>query len=322
MIIFFSLCTIPSGYVGAQVYSQFVKEVRKEVFAQSKSSSFPPINRKEDIVPVPQGYYVKRGADLMRTFKPGLPILDSFAVYAVIKKDSAIIGVAENNGTGKFGFMTRGEFESIGRKQSEEITIRMIEKAFAYYKVHSLYFVYFFPEQRSRHEILAFVSKNNTYYIDRQLNVYKKLKDWILKYYDAPVFEQQMDEQFIRWQLKKDLTLPIARQLISDDYSYYAITNPTDTAGIMERFVKEIRKEKNMPDSVSNEMQLAILRNLPTAPLYSRQKKRVIRFLDKDIAYIIADFMTAKEREEYDRHRALKRWLLQKAWEMTQVEKK
>jgi hypothetical protein len=86
--------------------------------------------------------------------------------------------------------------------------------------------------------------QEKTFFIDRQLKIYKSLPDIMKKRYGKkePKHKQQevtqkLDEEHIRLKLQKELTLEDAKRLTEEDYIQYAQHHPQDTAGVLRRFL-------------------------------------------------------------------------------------
>jgi hypothetical protein len=133
-------------------------QLEDKILNQSKrENSSLNIKNREDIIAVPIYYYACPGADILENKKPCEPIIDSFASYAVLMNKDQVKGIAQNTGKTKFGFYTVAELQRLKRKGAEDTTYRMIQLA----RSHSsnYFFIYFFPGERNRYEIIGVVEK-------------------------------------------------------------------------------------------------------------------------------------------------------------------
>ena len=181
----------------------------------------------------------------------------------------------------------------------------------------AFYFLYFFPWERYRYELIAFVEKGQTKYINRRLKVYNSTRQLVNEHYPSrPEFISRMDEQQIKKLLQRRLTFEEARKITADDYIQYAQRNPQDTAGIMKRLLQELKEQFKLADTATDRLEKNIRERLTKVPLF-RDKRYTLRvpLFDRNIFSIFRDFATPQQLNDYLEYRRRRNWLIQKAYE-------
>ncbi len=296
------------------------KQLENRILAQSKKENALRVKDRTDIIAVPIYFYACPGTEIVENKKWCVPIIDSFAAYAVIMNKNEMKGIAQNTGKNKFGFYTITELQRLKRKEYEDSTYRMIRMARSLSP--NYFFLYFFPAERNRYEIIVVVQKGKTKYIDRNLEVHDNLKELVTDRYETKEkFIKKMDDQHVKRILQKNMTFDEARKITEEDYIQYAERNPWDTAGTVQRFLKEFTMQVQLPASKKEELKTAVLEGLWQAPLY-RDKRYSMRIplFDKNIFPWVCSFATPEQLKKYQEYRSIRSWLVRKAYEKLSME--
>lgn len=293
--------------------------LENQIQAQSKKENALRIRDRADIIAVPIYFYACPGADIWENKKSCWPIIDSFAAYAVIMNKNKMKGIAQNTGKKKFGFYTITELQRLKRMEYEDSTYRMIRLARSLSS--NYFFLYFFPSERNRYEILEVIQKGKTKYITRDLKVYQNIKELITDRYETKErFIKRMDDQHVKRILQKNMTLADAKQITEDDYIQYTERNPWDTAGIIQLFLKEFTAQVQLPASKKEELEASVLQGLQQAPLFKDKRFSIrIPLFDKNIFPLVCSFATPEQLTKYQDYRSIRNWLVKKAYEKLSV---
>lgn len=125
-----------------------------------------------------------------------------------------------------------------------------------------------------------------------------------------------MDDQYIRAKLQKEMTFEVAKEITEQDYIQYSLNHPKDTAGTLKRFMDEFTRYVPLDTMKKAQLQEKILRDLEHAPLFKDNKKSYrIPFLYRNIFPFVEPFATEQQLNEYKKYRALRNWLVKKAYE-------
>ena len=296
------------------------KHLENRILDQSKKENVLKVKDRADIIAVPIYFYACPGWEIVENKKWCVPVVDSFAAYAVIMNKNEMKGIVQNTGKRKFGFYTITELQRLKRKENEDSTYQMIRLARSLSS--NYFFLYFFPAERNSYEIMGVIQKGKTKYIDRNLKVYQNLNELVTERYDTRAkFIKRMDDQHIKRILQRNMTFEEARKITEEDYIQYAERNPTDTAGIMQRFLKEFAAQVQLPASKKDELKPTILQGLPQAPSF-RDKRFSMRipFFDKNIFPLVCSFATLEQLKNYQEYRGIRNWLIRKAYEKLSME--
>jgi hypothetical protein len=169
---------------------------------------------------------------------------------------------------------------------------------------------------------MAVVQKGKTKYIGRNLKVYQSLRELVTdKYETTQKFVRKMDDQHVKRILQKNMTFDEARKITEEDYIQYTERVPFDTAGIMQRFIREFSMQVQLPASKKEELKTAILEGLEQAPSF-RDKRFTMRipFYDKNIFPLVCSFVTLDQLKKYQEYRSVRNWLVKKAYEKLSME--
>jgi hypothetical protein len=80
--------------------------------------------------------------------------------------------------------------------------------------------------------------------------VYQSLRELVTdKYETTQKFVRKMDDQHVKRILQKNMTFDEARKITEEDYIQYTERVPFDTAGIMQRFIREFSMQVQLPAS-------------------------------------------------------------------------
>jgi hypothetical protein len=299
-----------------QDISRWKNQLEMHILDQSKNDSFLRANTPFAISAIPICYYPCSGSDLFSKKKGCTPLIDSFASFAFLSREGQVIGIAENRGTGKYGFYSAAEQKRLKRKATDDVTLQMIKLASSYSS--KCYFLYFFPEGRNRYELLVALMGSKAVYIDRKLKVHSQLAAAVSAQW-GPQKEMQelLDQEYIKRKLqKKEMSIEDAKALIQEDYTQYGHNYPEDTVGTLQRFIKEFTRHVPLDTIKRSKLQKAIMEGLASVPL-TRQKKEAYRipFLGRNIFVLVKPFATQTQLNDYRKYRTLQNWLIKKAYE-------
>jgi hypothetical protein len=290
------------------------RQVEDQVLNQSQKENNLKTKNRADIIAVPICYYACPGSEIWDNKKSCI-IIDSFASYALIMNKDNVKGIAQNTGKKKFGFYTTTELERLKRKEAEDTTWQMIRLARS--RSSNYFFVYFFPPERNRYEIIGFIEKGRTLYIDRKLKIYKNIQQLITdRYKDKEKFITRIDDQHIKKLLQKKMTKDDARKIIDNDYIQHTQYNPQDTAGIMKRFLDEFTAYVQVTSTEKGELKSSIINGLEKSPFFKDKRYPLrIPFFEKNIFPTVCAFGTPEELKNYLEYRGMRNWLIKKAFE-------
>ena len=296
------------------------KQLEDRIINQSKKENVLKVKDRADIIAIPIYFYACPGAEIVEYKKWCVPTIDSFAAYAMIMNKNEVRGIAQNTGKRKFGFYTITELQRLKRKENEDSTYQMIRLARSLSS--NYFFLYFFPVERNRYEVMGVIQKGKTKYIDRNLKTYQSLRELVTnKYETTQKFVKRMDDQHIKRILQKNMTFDEARKITEEDYIQYTERNPSDTSGIMQRFLKEFTTQVQLPASKKEELETAVLAGLWQAPLFKDKRFSIrIPLFDKNIYPWVCSFATPEQLKKYQEYRSIRNWLIRKAYEKLSME--
>jgi hypothetical protein len=299
----------------SQDLSAWRRHLVHEITQQSRRENNLRVRDTMDVIAVPVCFYACPGGEILQNAKTCRPAIDSFVAYGVLMNNNLVKGIAQNTGKKRYGFYSQLELQRLKRKEIEDTTWAMIKMARS--RSSHFYFLYFFPWERYRYELIAFVEKGQTKYINRRLKVYNTTRQLINEHYPSRQhFITRMDEQQIKKILQRRLTFEEARKITAEDYIQYAQRNPQDTAGIMKHLLQELTDQFKLADTTAERLQKNIRERLTKVPLF-RDKRYSLRvpLFDRNIFSIFRDFATPQQLNDYLEYRRIRNWLIQKAYE-------
>jgi hypothetical protein len=229
--------------------------------------------------------------------------IDTVNYKALIVKDQQPLVVVEKSGTRGITFMTRDEY---GAETNMPVWVSMVKTAGYNSSVFALDLL---TEESQLMKQVAIIKNSHLKFVDDSLNVYDGIKPLLVNRYGS--IEKYVDLKTINLEKKRLLAKAgspdIWKRLVRNDYSKWAQRYPSDTAGILNLFIKEMETIVKLTARQKEMLQEAIMDKLSSCSKYNGQPG--IRFIDRDISPLVYSVLTQEQYAGYLRQRTLNAWL-------------